>query len=158
MKQIAAFLMCFSLVSCQYFEAKKTTSDAILKEELKTFNWNEVDAYPTFSNCDSLATKTEKKVCFETSLANHISNYLANETFVITQDINDTMLLEFIISEKGQLQIQTFKADSLTLAELPNIKHLVEQSLDSLPTIYPAIKRGQQVKTQFQLPIILQVN
>jgi hypothetical protein len=101
---------------------------------------------------------TNKKQCFETTLANHISTQLAKETFVVTQDINDTIILEFLISEKGQLQIEKFTVDSLTIAELPNIQQIIESSLDSLPPIYAALKRGQQVKTQFKLPIILQVN
>lgn len=158
MKQIVTFFLFFLLVSCQYFEAKKTTKDAILKKELKTFNWNEVDTYPSFPVCDSIQRLTNKKHCFENTLANHISTQLAKENFVVTQDINDTIILEFLISEKGQLQIQQFSVDSLTIAELPNIQQIIENSIDSLPPIYAAIKRGQQVKTQFKLPIILQVN
>ena len=154
MKQIAVLLMAFLMVSCKYFEAKKTSKDAILKKELKTFNWNEVDTYPSFPICDSLQTLSNKKQCFETTLANHISTQLAKQTFVVTQDINDTIVLELLITEKGQLQIKQFTADSLTLAELPNIKQVIETSLDSLPPIYAAIKRGQQVKSQFKLPII----
>ena len=105
-----------------------------------------------------IQTLSNKKQCFETTLANHISTQLAKQTFVVTQDINDTIVLELLITEKGQLQIKQFTADSLTLAELPNIKQVIETSLDSLPPIYAAIKRGQQVKSQFKLPIILQVN
>lgn len=150
--------MFFLLVSCQFFNAKKITKDAILTKELKTFNWNEVDTYPSFPVCDSMDSLTNKKQCFENTLSNHISTQLAKETFVVTQDINDTINLEFLISEKGQLQIKELTADSLTLAELPNIQQIIESSLDSLPPIYAAIKRGQQVKTQFKLPIVLKVN
>jgi hypothetical protein len=50
------------------------------------------------------------------------------------------------------------KIDSVTLHEIPNIKELLKNSLDSLPEIYPAIKRGQQVKTAFTLPVIIQVD
>ena len=61
MKQICVFLGFLMLMSCQYFNVKKTSSDAILKEELQTFNWNEVDEYPSFPECDSAITKQEKK-------------------------------------------------------------------------------------------------
>ena len=108
----------------------KNIKDAILKKELKTFNWNEVDTYPSFPVCDSLDTLTNKKQCFETTLANHISTQLAKETFVVTQDINDTIILEFLISEKGQLQIEKFTVDSLTIAELPNIQQIIENRND----------------------------
>ena len=49
------------------------------------------------------------------------------------------------------------EVDSLTNQEIPNIKVLLAKSIDSLPKIFPAIKRGQQVKTEFKLPIIIKV-
>ncbi|WGD35505.1 hypothetical protein [Olleya sp. YS] len=158
MKQIAVLLVFFLLVSCQYFDVKKTTPEAILSEELKTFNWNEVDNYPSFEICDSLQTKLESKECFETTLANHISETLQTETIIVSQDINDTIMLSFLISEKGKLDINSIKMDSITSQEIPNIETLITDSLNTLPQIFPAIKRGQQVKTEFKLPIILQVN
>ena len=158
MKQIAVLLVFFLLVSCQYFDVKKTTPEAILSEELKTFNWNEVDNYPSFEVCDSLQSKMESKQCFETTLANHISKILQTETIIVSQDINDTIMLSFLISEKGELNINSIKMDSITSQEIPNIETLITDSLNTLPKIFPAIKRGQQVKTQFKLPIILRVN
>ena len=64
MRQICVFLLIITLASCEYFNVKKTSSEAILKEELQTFNWNDVDEYPTFSICDSLTSKQEKKTMF----------------------------------------------------------------------------------------------
>ncbi len=158
MKRIAVFILFSTLVSCQYFDVKKTTSEAILTEELKTFNWNEVDSYPGFLTCEDLQAKAETKQCFETTLANHISNQLQTKTIIVNQDINDTIMLSFLISEKGVLQIQNIQVDSITTLEIPEIKSFITESLNTLPKIFPAIKRGQQVKTQFKLPIVLQVN
>jgi hypothetical protein len=146
------------LVSCEYFNAKKTSSEAILKEELQTFNWNDVDEYPTFSICDSSSTKQERKQCFENTLTTYITTYLRKDTIVVTQDIKDTIQLQLQVSGKGLLSLVDIQVDSLTLHEIPNIKELLAQSLDSLPKIFPALKRGQQVKTEFKLPIIIQVN
>ena len=158
MKQIAVLVLCFVLASCQYFDVEKTSSEAILKEELKTFNWTEVDSYPTFKACDTLQTKLDTKHCFESTLANHISSKLQENTIIVSQDINDTILLSFLISEKGECLISKIEIDSVTTLEIPEIKTLITESLNSLPKIYPAIKRGQQVKSQFKLPIVLQVN
>lgn len=146
------------LVSCEYFNAKKTSSEAILKEELQTFNWNDVDEYPSFSICDSSTTKQERKQCFENTLTTYITTYLRKDTIVVTQDIKDTIQLQLQVSGKGLLLLVDIQVDSLTLHEIPNIKELLAQSLDSLPKIFPALKRGQQVKTEFKLPIIIQVN
>ena len=157
MKQICVFILILMLASCEYFNVKKTSSEAILEEELQTFNWNDVDEYPTFSICDSLTTKEEKKQCFGAHLTNKILSFLQSEDITVTQDVNDTINLKFRISEKGKLSLLDFEVDSLTILEIPNIKVLIQESLVALPQVFPAIKRAQQVKTEFELPIIINV-
>ncbi|GAA3553430.1 hypothetical protein [Snuella lapsa] len=157
-KQIGIFLFVLVLVSCEYFNVKKTSPEAILKEELRTFNWQEVDAYPSFALCDSSESKQVRKLCFERTLTTHIAEYLQKEALIVTKDVQDTILLQFQLSEKGVLALLNAKIDSLTTKEIPNIGSLLVQSLDSLPQIFPALKRGQQVKTEFVLPIIVKVN
>jgi len=156
MKQICVFLSVLMLCSCEYFNVKKTSSEAILNEELQTFNWNDVDAYPSFSECDSVDTKTERKSCFEQVLTQHIGAFLNAEKIVVSQDINDTLILKFQVSEIGNLKLINVKIDSLTRYAMPEIEALLYKSLDALPKIFPATKRGQQVKTEFELPIIIQ--
>ncbi|NNC49897.1 MAG: hypothetical protein HKO01_05120 [Flaviramulus sp.] len=158
MKQISLFICVLMLSSCEYFNVKKTSSEAILKEELQTFNWNDVDEYPSFSVCDSLSVKEDRKSCFHSVLTIHIWEFLKQEKLIVSQDISDTMILNFQVSEKGELKLLHAKIDSLTLKEIPNINKLLYKSLDSLPNIYPATKRGQQVNTEFNLPVIINVN
>ncbi len=158
MKQICVFIFFLMLTSCEYFNVKKTSSEAILKEELQTFNWSEVDEYPTFSICDSVSVKQKRSDCFVEVLTTHISEFLQKETIIISQDINDTIHLKLQVSEKGNLTLLNTTIDSLTIQEIPIIKNLLAESLNSLPKIFPAIKRGQQVKTEFKLPIIIHVN
>ena len=143
--------------SCKYFDVEKTTSEAILNEELKTFDWNDVDTYPSFSECDSLISKSEKKQCFQHHLSSHILKFLQDEVIVVTKDIHDTLNLHFKVSEKGVLTLLDTKVDSLTIKEIPNINELINNSLNSLPTIYAAIKHDQYVKTEFELPIVIKV-
>ncbi|MCX7550958.1 hypothetical protein [Xanthomarina sp. F2636L] len=146
------------LVSCNNFDVKKTTSDAILNEELKTFNWSDVDEYPSFASCSDDVSKVEKQRCFQNTLTAIITNRIQRDTIVVTQNIDDTIYIKFQISEKGVLSFLEARVDSVTRHEIPNIDELLRNSLDSLPEIYPAIKRGQQVKTAFTLPVIIQVN
>ncbi|GAL62572.1 hypothetical protein [Algibacter lectus] len=157
MKQICVFLSVLMLCSCEYFNVKKTSSEAILKEELQTFNWNDVDAYPSFSECDSVETKTDKKSCFENVLTLHIWEFLQREKIVVTKDVSDTIILSFRVSETGDLKLSNAKIDSVTRREIPEIEKLLYKSLEQLPPVFPATKRGQQVKTEFQLPIIIDI-
>ncbi|MFG6687256.1 hypothetical protein ACGK9U_11775 [Mariniflexile sp. HNIBRBA6329] len=158
MKQICVFILVLALMSCEYFNAKKITPEAILNEELQTFNWNDVDVYPTFSECDSIETKNGKTNCFTEVLTSHILEKLQKDSIVVTQDVTDTINLKFQVSETGILSLLKIEADSLIINEIPNIEALIYSSLDSLPKVFPAIKRGQQVKTEFELPVIIQAN
>ncbi|TYA69963.1 hypothetical protein [Seonamhaeicola marinus] len=158
MKYTLVFFVFITLTSCKYFDVEKTTSEAILNEELKAFNWNDVDTYPSFSMCDSLDGKYEKMYCFQYFLKKQIFNALEEEGIVVTQDVNDTVNLKFQVSETGVIDLVGADMDSLTKEEIPNLESLIIGSLDSLPKIYPAIKRMMQVKTEFDLPIVINVD
>ncbi|NJX15867.1 hypothetical protein [Tamlana crocina] len=157
MKFFIVSILVLMLSSCENFKVKKTSSEAILKEELQTFNWNDVDEYPSFENCESSISKAEKKVCFQHTLTNHITGFLMNERIVVSQDIYDTVLLQMQVSKRGMLKLIGAKIDSLTIQEIPELDSIIKNSLDSLPKIFPAIKRGQQVTTEFSLPLVISV-
>lgn len=152
------FLLILCVSSCEYFNAEKISSQDIYNEEQKTFNWNAVDTYPTFSVCDTFDTKEEKKMCFENTVSQHITSHLQNETIIVSQDIEDTLVLKFQISELGKITIINIDLKETTETEIPNIKNMLSNSLNALPQIFPAIKRNQPVKTEFILPIVIAVN
>jgi len=133
-------------------------SQDIINEELQTFNWNDVDEYPSFQACESSSSKQESKQCFETTLITHIANRLSKKIIVVTENVEDTVMIKFHISETGNLSVININNKENTEEQIPNLDELLAKSLDSLPKIFPAIKRGQQVKTEFTLPIVIQVN
>jgi hypothetical protein len=158
MKYQTIFILFLCVFSCDYFDKKKVTSQEILKEDLQTFNWNEVDEYPTFESCDSSATKAQRKQCFETTLTTHITQELLQEKIVVTKDVNDTITINFLISEKGTLSVlEVNRSEPITL-QIPQIDNLLIQSLKDLPQILPAFKRGQPVKTEFKIPVVIKVD
>ena len=158
MKYLTIFILVLCLSSCDYFEKKKVNAQDIVNEELQTFNWNDVDDYPSFKACESATSKQDSKQCFENTLITHITNRLRKETIVVTENVEDTGMIKFHISETGTLAVLNIKNKEFTKEQIPNLEALLMKSIDSLPTIYPAIKRGQQVKTEFTLPIVIQVN
>ena len=83
---------------------------------------------------------------------------LANETIIVTKDINDTITITFQISEKGKLSVIDIKSSDLIKEQIPEMDALLIESLKDLPKIFPAIKRSQQVKTEFKLPVVIYVN
>ena len=155
MKHFLLVIICLILFSCNYFDVKKTSSDAILQEELKSINLNDVDVYPAFAACDTSSTIQERKLCFENTLIKHIQKRLSSLKMVVSTDLRDTIFIDFKLSDKGKISILNLKINKETIQALPNITDQIKLAIDSLPKIYPAIKRGQLVTTQFKLPIIV---
>ena len=158
MKHLVVVLLFYSFFSCNYYEKKKLDSDAILIEELKTFNWNEVDRYPNFENCTDSIDFQSSKNCFEHTITTHIFDYFFTQNIVVTQTVSDTIRINLLVSKTGEVQISKIEAQNLTRQQIPELDSVLRQSLKGLPKLYPAIKRSQQVQTAFQLPIIIKVD
>lgn len=158
MNRLACFLLLVLLTACDYFEKQKVNSEDLLKEELQTFNWNDVDTYPTFNSCETMTTKEDSRVCFQNTLLQHVNDYLGSQNIVVSEDINDTIRLKLIIDNKGLLQIEDITMKPETRFLIPEIDSLLRQSLNGVPKIFPAIKRGQQVTTAFELPVIVKID
>ena len=155
MKRLILIVILAMLTSCDDFNKKKIDTQEILEEELKSINWNDVDEYPTFTICD---TSANKKVCFEDVLRNRLNDYLSRQNIIVTEDVSDTILLKIHIDNKGNFTIKNIVSNEMTKTQIPELDSLLRHSFDSLPKIYPAIKRSQQVATEFSLPVVVNIN
>lgn len=155
MKRFAVFVVSAMLISCDYFEKKKIDTESILQEELKSINWNDVDEYPTFALCDSVENK---KNCFEAVVREALNKKLAGQNIVVTEDVSDTILLKLHIDNLGVLTLKNIEMTAMTRTQIPHLDSLLAHGFDSLPKIFPAIKRGQQVATEFQLPVVIKIH
>ena len=158
MKYLVVVLFICSFFSCNYYEKKKLDSNTILMEELETFNWSEVDRYPNFESCVDSINFQDNKNCFEETITSHISGYFTAQNLIVSQTVSDTLLIDFLVSNSGEIKISQIQAQEQTKQQIPGLDSILSYSLKGLPKLYPAIKRSQQVQTAFQLPIILRVN
>lgn len=149
------FLLFFMVCcACKEFNLKKINESTLVEEELKNINWNSVDEYPTFETCDSTSNQSPES-CFKKILVGHINEALSKANIVITEDINDTIMLRLQIDDQGKISIPDIEAKSTTREAIPSLDSLMRDCLSDLPKVYPAIKRGQQVSTEFQLPVVV---
>ncbi len=151
-------VLCILFQSCQLFETEKISSETFLEDEVKSINWKDVDQYPVFINCEGLSEKNKQKSCFETTLSSHIYQSINSENTIVTSDLNETLLLDFIVDEKGKLSITSMVIDSLLKAQVPLLKAQILNGIDSLQPIAPAYKRGIPVKTTFKLPLVIKTS
>lgn len=151
-------LLCLVLIVSCNSVTKKTSSDIIYNEEVKAINWDAVDEYPTFLKCKEKSSQALRQKCFQTTLTNHILKSLEVKAIKVSQPIQDTIIVDFEISELGRLGLKKIAVSELVDDQIPEIDAYIIKSLKTLPPILPALKRGQQVKTQFKLPIVIAVD
>lgn len=154
-KTLLLVLISFLLFSCEEFNTRKISSEEILIEETRDFNWHEVDQYPAFLECRNITEVEAAKACFGNKVAQYFYIHLEEKQPVVTEALDDTLFLYLKISEKGKPAIDSMEIDSLVLDQLPEIRSWLIESVDSLPKIYPATKRGIPVKTTFRMPVVI---
>jgi len=87
-----------------------------------------------------------------------VNQFLEEQNLVVSDDVNDTIRLKLIIDNKGFLKVESIVVKQDTRFQIPEIDSLLHQSIKTVPKIYPAIKRGQQVTTAFELPVIVKID
>ena len=153
-KYLAISLSLF-LVSCQFFETEKISSETFYEEELKAINWEDVDQYPAFSVCEEFTEKKDQKHCFETTLSRFVYQTIGSKNIVTGKDINSTVLLTFNISNSGEISNLNIEMDTVIEKEIPLLRQWLAECIDSLPQVAPAYKRGIPVNTNFTLPLVI---
>lgn len=141
--------------SCDYFPLSKKQQ---LRDLDTIINFNEVDFSPSFAVCDSLIEKEAKSVCFRTNIHQKIGEELQKQVFTIKDSIDEMVTVHLLIDDKGFVQLEQMEASEIINEQLPTLDSLLRLSIQNLPKIYPAIKRGIPVKTKYILPIRIQLN
>ncbi len=152
-----SFVVALLLGSCQYIDKQIPSEDELLKREMESIDWKQVDEYPSFAVCDSLTTKSDKKDCFFDQLNNLIQEKLSNDTPAVLYPKVDTIQVLVTISPDATMTFEPrLKADSLQY-DTKKVDSILRSKLVDFPVVSPAIKRGIPVKTQFEIPVALKV-
>ncbi len=148
-------LILLSFYSCQYI-SRVPNEDELLKKELSSINWNQVDELPHFSECDSVTDKNQKKQCFFDYLTKLIQQKLSVDTLAILYPQLDTIDVKVTVLEDASMTFEPQITDTISY-NTTMIDSLLKARLVDFPKVHPAIKRGIPVKTQFVLPVILNI-
>ena len=157
MRKTLIIIFCFLSISCEfYFQIdKKITVDEFINEELKSLNWNDVDQYPVFENCLEINNVKNKNNCFVETITSSFRENLKTNNLVLNRTLIDTVRMFLKVNKIGKISIE-----NMTISEQNNkyrevITKSFENTVSSLPKLYPAIKRGQAVDVRFNIPIII---
>lgn len=154
LKQLVALLFLMSLlVSCSYFEKKLERKP--IQEVDTIVDFSTVDAFPLFPKCKDIPSRRKQQICFQLEMSQYIYAFLKQFKLNAKEMVNDTVLVKLKVNILGKTSLSSIQISKETKELLPNLDSLIKTSLQSLPTLQPAIKRNMPVTTEFTLPIIL---
>jgi len=153
--RIAIIFLSFLATSCQFFNTEKIPSEEIYEKELESIDWSDVDQYPVFKGCEDISEKIAQKECFESTIATSMYRTISDRNIIAGHQLSDTLFIEILVSQKGELEIKRMEIDSTVQKDFPELQNWIIHSLDSMNIIAPAYKRGIPVKTQFTLPVVI---
>ncbi|MDG2194484.1 MAG: hypothetical protein P8K77_06490 [Polaribacter sp.] len=140
--------------SCQFFNLDRTS----IQQEVDTIvDFSVVDVSPSFAICDSVIDKVAKTACFRNTIHQQVSKSLRATPIIIKGSIDETIFVHVLIDKEGKVTLKNIESSAELKEALVHLDSLVRISLQRLPTLFPAIKRGIPVSTQYQLPIKIQV-
>ncbi|HUH48127.1 MAG TPA: hypothetical protein VLZ54_13290 [Arenibacter sp.] len=151
-----AILACFCLfASCDWFVSKEEKTQELVEEEMRQINFNEVDRYPLFGDCDEMMDKETQLECFKTTLLSHYTATLKEFEFEFVTDVSATVYVDFLVDHKGEISVLEVERNEDIENQIPEFRSIIAQSLKGLPPLLPALKRGVPVNSKFRVPILL---
>ena len=120
-------------------------------------DYSSVDVSPSFRVCDSLIEKDKKDTCFRTTLRQEIFSSLAKQSIQVPQSVDETIEVAITIQSNKEVRLTSIKSSDSLMAIVPSLKAILKKSVEELPALYPAIKRGIPVTTVYKLPIRIAV-
>jgi len=142
-------------VSCDFEKSRNKKTQELVNQEMRNIDWNDVDSYPLFEDCDETSSKTAQKSCFENIVFTHFSRTLQEFEFILDVETDTTIYVDFVIDKEGKIIVLNIEKNRFIDAKMPEFDGIIIQSLKGLPEIAPALKRGIPVKTKFRIPILL---
>ena len=142
--------MVLFITSCDKFSFSKNKNI----QDLDTIvDFSSVDTFPSFKPCDSIIDKTKKTDCFRTTIHQKIGAELLQHTFIIKDSIDEIIYVDLIINSEGIFTLHAIQSSNNIKKVLPQLDGLLRESVEKLPKIYAANKRGIPVSVKYSLPI-----
>lgn len=143
-------LIAFFVTSCDKISFSKNDKNIVLNTSV---DFSSVDTFPSFKVCDSIIDKTQKTDCFRKTIHQKIGADLLQHTFIIKDSIDEVIYVDLIINSEGIFTLDAIQSSNNIKKVLPHLDSLLRESVQNLPKIIPANKRGIPVTIKYSLPI-----
>ena len=141
--------------SCDFISPNKTTlrNTALLDTVI---DYNDVDVYPLFLDCNNCDTSEKQNLCFEMELLRRLQKITKQNNFDLSSPVNDTVKVEILVDIEGKISIVDIVKTEQIRQVMPELDSLLYKSFALLPSaVQPSLKRGIPVNSKFTLPILI---
>lgn len=144
--------------SCSLFSSKEKRTQKLVAKEMEQIDWNTLDHYPLFDECDELMTAETQRSCFEDTLVKKLSEGLASYELELQDQVSTFIYIDVLVDIEGKIRVADMERNQEILAQLPDFNRMIQREVNELPQVEPALKRGVPVNVKFRIPIELNAN
>ncbi len=154
MKKTLLICFLFLFVSCEFIEKQTKREPIPIVDTIVDFN--SVDAFPLFPECNEIPSRKKQQICFQVNMSEYINAGLKKYSWNSWEQVSDTVMLKLMVDKEGKISMMDVRISETTQKILPKFDSVLKESVKAIPQLKPAIKRNIPVATIFVLPIILQ--
>ena len=144
--------------SCSFFSSQEARTNKIVAKEMERIDWNALDHYPLFPECDELMTKPTQKKCFENTIIRYLTEKINGYNLELLDSLQTVVHMDLLVDSEGTIRMVDMERNNEVLAQLPDFNRLIQREINALPQVEPALKRGVPVNVKFRIPIELNTN
>lgn len=141
--------------SCDFISPSKTTlRNTTLLDTV--IDYNDVDVYPLFLDCNNCDSSEKQNLCFEMELLRRLQKITSKNSLGASDAVSDTIMVDILVNTEGKISIVSIQKNPNIEQQVPELDSLLFKSFALLPsTVQPSLKRGIPVNSMFTLPILL---
>lgn len=155
--RVPVVILLIFFISCD-----RSSSNTATVQNLKfldtVIDYSSVDVYPLFSECQEIDNKQAQKSCFESALTELLAEKLHSIDYQVKETVNDSSYVDLLINSNGKARVSAINSPTIIKDNLPQLDSIIKQSVDELPIVKPALKRGIPVKSQYKLAVVVRTN
>ncbi|WP_157811679.1 energy transducer TonB [Tenacibaculum sp. SZ-18] len=107
----------------------------------------EIDQIPLFENCSLTSSRDEQQICFNNQIKHHINSNLKYPASAFKNGLEDHVLAEFVINEKGEVS----DVNIISSKKHQILEDEAKRLISSLPKLLPAKHNGKVTKMKHRV-------
>ena len=117
-------------------------------------DYHKIDLLPLHPGCNSESSKFDQERCTRDSLYRSVALPLLMMDFKVDHPVNTEVMIRLLVDKQGRVSMhEVLPKDGLS--KVPGLYDSVKQVVNDLPTMKPAIKKGQAIRVYYNLPLVL---